>query len=106
MSYDDSHIFSKDRLIRIFNECINKTLGEVDKNHVFDKTISNPKITGIAGDVIEQSVLGYPADQRQEPDLLVDGIKVELKTTERKKIQNRYHIIYSKMICLQLLSKI
>ena len=88
MSYDDSHIFSKDRLIRIFNECINKTLGEVDKNHVFDKTISNPKITGIAGDVIEQSVLGYPADQRQEPDLLVDGIKVELKTTGIKKSKN------------------
>ena len=55
MSYDDSHIFSKDRLIRIFNECINKTLGEVDKNHVFDKTISNPKITGIAGDVVSAS---------------------------------------------------
>ena len=81
MAYNKSHIFRKEQLNRIFNECLNKTLGEIDKNHVFDRTLTNPKITGIAGDVIEQSVLGYPADQRQEPDLLVDGIKVELKTT-------------------------
>ncbi len=77
MAYDESHTFTKEQLERIFNECKNKTLGEVDKNHVFNRTINNPKITGIAGDVIEQSVLGYPADQRQKPDLLVDGIKVE-----------------------------
>lgn len=81
MSYDELHTFNKEQLIHIFDECINKTLGEVDKKKVFNRTISNPKITGIAGDVIEQSVLGYPADQRQEPDILVDGIKVELKTT-------------------------
>ncbi len=90
MAYDESHTFTKEQLERIFNECKNKTLGEVDKNHVFNRTINNPKITGIAGDVIEQSVLGYPADQRQEPDLLVDGIKVELKTTGiRESKQNK-----------------
>jgi hypothetical protein len=33
-----------------------KTLGEVDKSHQFDRTKESPKITGIAGDVIEQSV--------------------------------------------------
>ena len=58
-----------------------KTLGEVDSAHVFDKTKEHPKVTGIAGDVIEQSVLGYPADVKQEPDLIVDGEEVELKTT-------------------------
>lgn len=92
MPYDELHTFKKDQLIHIFDECINKTLGEVDKKKVFDRTISNPKITGIAGDVIEQSVLGYPSDQRQEPDLLVDGIKVELKTTgirESKKAKEK-----------------
>lgn len=77
----DSHSFSKNQLIKILDACLNKTLGEVDINCVFSKTKQNPKITGIAGMVIEQSVLGYPADSRQEPDLIVDSEKVELKTT-------------------------
>lgn len=76
-----AHAFTRKQLIQIFDACLNKTLGEVDKNRVFDKTISNPKITGIAGMVIEQSVLDYPPDIRQEPDLLVDNEHVELKTT-------------------------
>ncbi len=76
-----AHAFTRKQLIQIFDACLNKTLGEVDKNRVFDKTISNPKITGIAGMIIEQSVLDYPPDIRQEPDLLVDNEHVELKTT-------------------------
>lgn len=76
-----AHAFTRKQLIQIFDACLNKTLGEVDKNRVFDKTISNSKITGIAGMVIEQSVLDYPPDIRQEPDLLVDNEHVELKTT-------------------------
>lgn len=73
--------FKKEELIKIFDACVNRTLGEVDKNNVFAKTIARPKITGIAGDVIEQSVLGYSANSKQLPDLNVDGIKTELKTT-------------------------
>lgn len=38
---------------------VNKTLGQVDVNNVFARTITHPKITGIAGDVVEQSILGY-----------------------------------------------
>lgn len=76
-----SHFFHKNELVDILNETIDKTFGEVDKNNVFSKTIGKPKITGIAGDVVEQSVLGYPADQDQRPDLDVDGILTELKTT-------------------------
>lgn len=75
------HIFTKAKIESILEKTKGKTLGQIDKNNVFDKTISKPKITGIAGDVIEQSVLGYPADIKQEADLLVDGIPVELKTT-------------------------
>jgi len=75
------HCFTKKDLVMILDNVLEKTLGEVDKNRVFDRTIVHPKITGIAGDVIEQSVLGYPADSRQEPDLIVDGEEVELKTT-------------------------
>ena len=35
MEYDKSHIFSKEQLIQIFKDCLEKTLGEVDKNNVF-----------------------------------------------------------------------
>lgn len=76
-----SHFFKRDELEAILFSVKDKTLGEVDKNHVFDRTKTKPKITGIAGDVIEQSVLGYPADQAQRPDLDVDGEPTELKTT-------------------------
>lgn len=75
------HFFHKAELVSILDSCLNKTLGEVDVNHVFDRTIIHTKITGIAGDVIEQSVLGYPPDPSQEPDLNIDGILTELKTT-------------------------
>lgn len=39
------------------------------------------KITGIAGDVIEQSVFGYERDSDQECDIEIDGVLTELKTT-------------------------
>ncbi|MDD3140881.1 MAG: MutH/Sau3AI family endonuclease [Lachnospiraceae bacterium] len=78
---DDNHYFRKQELITILNSIVDKTLGEVDKNNVFQKTVDKPKITGIAGDVIEQSVLGYSADQAQRPDIDIDGIPTELKTT-------------------------
>ena len=86
----DSHFFHKDEIIRILEDCLNKTLGEVDSNNVFDRTIKHPKITGIAGDVIEQSVLGYPPDIRQEPDLDIDGVKTELKTTGMRRKGSHY----------------
>lgn len=75
------HEFTRDELESIFKNAVNKTLGAVDRNNVFERTIMHPKITGIAGDVIEQSVLGYPADSDKNPDLLVDGVPTELKTT-------------------------
>lgn len=75
------HFFHKEELVKKLDHVLNKTLGEVDVNHVFDKTVSNPKVKGIAGDVIEQSVLGFPADNLQRPDLNIDGVDTELKTT-------------------------
>lgn len=83
------HIFSKNEIDGILKQIIGKTLGQVDKNHVFDRTITSPKITGIAGDVIEQSVFNYSADTKSEPDLLVDGRPVELKTTGLKRVSSR-----------------
>lgn len=58
-----------------------KTLGEVDKSHQFARTEKSEKITGIAGDVIEQSVFGYERDSKQECDIEIDGVLTELKTT-------------------------
>lgn len=75
------HPFSFNELNTILSEVVDRTLGEVDVNDVFARTIDKPKITGIAGDVIEQSVLGYPSDSDSEPDLIVDGVPTELKTT-------------------------
>lgn len=83
--------FTRQELDEILSSVTNKTLGEVDVNKVFEKAIGKPKITGIAGNVIEQSVLGYPADNKQEPDLIVDGVHTELKTTglrKPKKLEN------------------
>lgn len=87
------HFFNRKELEQILDECLNKTLGEVDKNNVFEITKTHPKYTGIAGHVIEQSVLGYPADTRQEPDLDVDGVKTELKTTGIKYIRNNTQFV-------------
>lgn len=58
-----------------------KTLGEVDKSCQFARTEKSEKITGIAGDVIEQSVFGYERDSHQECDIEIDGLLTELKTT-------------------------
>lgn len=87
------HEFTRLTIEQLLDNCLNKTLGEIDRNNVFGKTIKSPKITGIAGDVIEQSVFGYRANSSTEPDLIVDGVKTELKTTGirfSKKERNKY----------------
>lgn len=58
-----------------------KTLGDIDKSGQFVRTAKSEKITGIAGDVIEQSVFGYERDSKQECDIEIDGVLTELKTT-------------------------
>ena len=56
MAQNSEHKYTKQQVENLLEACLNRTLGEIDKNHVFDRTKTNPKITGIAGDVIEQSV--------------------------------------------------
>ena len=73
---DTENSFKRADLELIFEACINKTFGELDRNSVFSKTINKPKITGIAGDVVEQSILGMRPNSKQEPDLVVDGSSV------------------------------
>lgn len=73
--------YSRQELESKLTSIVGETLGDIDVNHAFDKTINNPKVTGIAGDVIEKSVLGYPSNSDQEPDITVDGVPTEVKTT-------------------------
>lgn len=75
------HIFTREEVVRRLEAARNKTLGEIDAAGVFERARGKKKVTGIAGDVIEQSVFGYPPDSYQEPDLLIDYVPTELKTT-------------------------
>lgn len=84
---EHGHVFAKDELEDILDSTIGKTLGDVDRNNIFYKTVKHPKITGIAGSVVEESILGYPADSYQKPDLYVDGKDVEVKTTGLRRVK-------------------
>ncbi|MEH7303453.1 MutH/Sau3AI family endonuclease [Neobacillus drentensis] len=88
------HKFTRKELDKILSNVVGKTLGEVDVNNVFARTITHPKITGIAGDVVERSILGYPSDQDKNPDLLVDGIETELKTTGIRKPKQKSDLVF------------
>lgn len=54
----EMHPYRKKELYQRLKAYLGMTLGEADSNNVFDRTIKHPKITGIAGDVVEQSILG------------------------------------------------
>lgn len=96
MAVTDDRKFTKAQVLEKLTGAIGKTLGEVDSSKQFDRTIGKSKITGIAGDVIEQSVFGYKKDANQECDIEIDGLLTELKTTgvripkrELKKVQGK-----------------
>ncbi|WP_203624201.1 MutH/Sau3AI family endonuclease [Lacticaseibacillus sp. 866-1] len=76
-----SHHITESDLLRRLNAAVDKTLGELDVKGEFDSVKQFPKKTGVAGNVIENSVIGYPSDNAQRPDLSVDGRLVEVKTT-------------------------
>ncbi len=84
---DPTHIFTSEELFRKLETAKGHSLGEVDINHVFDAPSKNK---GIAGHVIEESVLGYKKDSRPEHDIEVDGIGTEVKTTGVKKVDGKY----------------
>lgn len=79
------HIYSKEDLIQKFDGILNKTFEQIDYvgmfNHIHEEDFNLQK--GIAGAVIEQSVLGYPPDTKQEADLIIIDDN-ERKDTELK----------------------
>lgn len=81
MAVSDDRKYTKTFIYNLLEGVKGKTLGEVDSSRQFDRTIKSEKITGIAGDVIEQSVFGYARDSKQECDIEIDGVLTELKTT-------------------------
>lgn len=81
MSVTDDRKFTREEVYSLLESVKGKTLGEVDSSNQFARTRENKKITGIAGDVIEQSVFRYKRDSNQECDIEIDGILTELKTT-------------------------
>lgn len=83
---DGGYLFSRTDIVDIFENVLNRTLSEVDVTNVLGRVGPNDK--GKAGKVIEQSVLGLPADCRPNPDLNIEGVLTELKTTGMK-IQTR-----------------
>lgn len=81
MAVSDDRKYTKEYVRTLLDGVKGKTLGEVDKSKQFDRTKTSKKITGIAGDVIEQSVFEYERDSKQECDIEIDGVLTELKTT-------------------------
>lgn len=81
MAVTEDRKYTKEQVYSILENAKGKTLGEVDKSHQFDRTITSKKITGIVGDIIEQSVFGYKRDSNQECDIEIDGVLTELKAT-------------------------
>lgn len=49
----ENRTYTRQQVIDILEEIVGKTLGQVDKNKVFDGVVDIIKKTGIAGDVIE-----------------------------------------------------
>ena len=76
-----TRIFTRNQIELLLTEATGKTLEQVDKAGLFIHHQGREIVKGIAGDIIEISVLGCEKDSRQEPDILVDGVKTEIKTT-------------------------
>ncbi len=78
---DPSRIFTEEQVRSLLEAAMGKTLLEVDKAQLFEKHKNRKKVTGIAGDMVEQSILGCKADNRQDVDIYIDDVGFEVKTT-------------------------
>lgn len=79
------HKYEKSFIIEKFDGILGCTLEQVDQIGFFNRIQAYALQKGVAGSLIEQSVLGYEPDSKQEADLLIvdngKEIKTELKTT-------------------------
>jgi hypothetical protein len=101
---DPSRIFTRKQVESLLTATIGKTLLQADAAQLFAHHEGRDKVKGIAGDIIEESVLGCKKDSKQEPDILVDGVLTELKTTgmiEPKKKDSPY--VYECKVTMKLM---
>lgn len=75
-----NHSFAEQDIHSRFNAIVGHTVAEVDTAGVLTAS-SASRNKGRVGAVIEQSVLGYPADSDRRPDILIDGQPWEVKAT-------------------------
>lgn len=95
--FSDDRVFTRAQVDNLLNASRGKTLGEVDKAGIIEgymKANPNKVGRGVAGDIIEVSVLGCKRDSRPEPDILVDNIRTELKTTGVRRPKKKSDVEY------------
>lgn len=84
---DPNSVFTSAELIKRLDAVVGKTLEQADSFHVFEKFSKNK---GIAGHVIEKSVLGYNLNNDPSPDIEIDGTPTEVKTTGMRKNNKKF----------------
>ena len=97
MAVSEDRKYTKDFVYHLLEGVKGKTLGEVDESNQFERTLKSSKITGIAGDVIEQSIFKYARDSKQECDIEIDGVLTELKTTGVRVSKGDLHLVKAKV---------
>ena len=75
-----NHSFTEEDIHSRFGAIVGRTVAEVDTAGVLAAS-SASRNKGRIGAIIEQSVLGYPADSDRRPDILIDGQPWEVKAT-------------------------
>lgn len=75
-----NHSFTEQDIHNRFNAIVGHTVADVDKAGVLAASNAT-RNKGRIGAVIEQSVLGYPADSDRRPDIVIDGQPWEVKAT-------------------------
>lgn len=75
-----NHSFTEQDIHNRFNAIVGHTVADVDKAGVLAAS-NAARNKGRIGAVIEQSVLGYPADSDRRPDIVIDGQPWEVKAT-------------------------
>lgn len=75
-----NHSFTEQDIRKRFGGIVGHTVAEVDTAGILAAS-SASRNKGRIGAIIEQSVLGYPADSDRRPDIVIDGRPWEVKAT-------------------------
>lgn len=78
-----NHSFTEQDIRKRFGAIVGHTVTEVDTAGVLTASAAS-RNKGRIGAVIEQSVLGYPADSDRRPDIVINGQPWEVKATGLK----------------------